>query len=187
MNIFGIGEVELLIVLLIALVIAGPKRMIQWAYVAGRWVAKARKMWSEVSVLIQQELKDAGVDVEIPKELPTRASVMRTVETAMKPLAEPVKEALNEVRSVENEFKSTGKQAQKQIDGIRSDLKQGTSITNGSGSKPDTATTATPPPGSPDTPAGDSGTGQQDKGGTVGRFGTWSGTGNGSNGTEKQE
>jgi sec-independent protein translocase protein TatB len=124
MNIFGIGELELVIVILIALVVAGPKRLIQWAYVAGKWVAKARKMWSEAMGLIQQELNASGVDVNLPKEMPTRASIRRGVESTFKPLVDPVKGAMDDVKSVGSEIQNTAKEAQQQVSGARTDLQR---------------------------------------------------------------
>lgn len=158
MNIFGIGEIELIIVILIALVVAGPKRMIQWAYIAGRWVARARKMWSEAVGLLQQELDQSGVDVKLPKEMPTRASIRRGVESTLKPLADPVRGAINEVKSVGTEVQNTVKEAEQQVSAARTDLQR-------------------PPAASPVKPA--NGTkaveGESDKKDSSG-FGTWSGS-----------
>ena len=36
MDILGIGGGELVLIVLVMLVVAGPKRMIQWAYIAGK-------------------------------------------------------------------------------------------------------------------------------------------------------
>ena len=74
MNILGVGAAELVAVLLIMLVFAGPKRMIHWSYVLGQHVAKFRKIWSETVDLVQKEFDDAGVDIKLPKEPPTRKS-----------------------------------------------------------------------------------------------------------------
>ena len=75
MNILGVGAAELVAVLLIMLVFAGPKRMIHWSYVLGQHVAKFRKIWSETVDLVQKEFDEAGVDIKLPKEPPTRKSV----------------------------------------------------------------------------------------------------------------
>lgn len=103
MEILGIGGAELIAILIIMLVVAGPKRMIQWAYIAGRYAAKARAMWAETMTYIQKEFKDAGVDIELPKEVPTRGSLNRQinkqVEKAMSPVTKPVQDALDETTS----------------------------------------------------------------------------------------
>ncbi len=100
MNFFGIGGWELIAFLLIALVVAGPKRMIQWAYVLGVYLAKFRAMWAETMKLVQKEFQNAGLDIEIPKELPTsRAAIRQQVNRAIKPITQPIEETMGEVNS----------------------------------------------------------------------------------------
>ncbi len=67
MNILGVGPGELVVVLILMLVVAGPKRMVQWAYHIGRYTAQLRTMFQETMNVIQKELAESGV--EIPKEL----------------------------------------------------------------------------------------------------------------------
>ncbi len=62
MNILGIGVPELIIIFVLLLVVAGPKRMVAWAYIAGRELAKLRAMWSETMGMIQRELQEAGFE-----------------------------------------------------------------------------------------------------------------------------
>ena len=100
MNIFGIGGMELGLILIIMLLVAGPKRMIRWAYVVGTYTAKFRKMWEETVDYIQKEVDEAGLDIEVPKEIPTRATLNREIGKMMKPVTAPVQEALDEVGSV---------------------------------------------------------------------------------------
>ena len=100
MNIFGIGGAELVLILLIMLIVAGPKRMIHWSYILGQYVAKFRVMWSETVDLIQKEFDEAGVDIQVPKEIPTRQSLNKQINKAMEPVTRPVKEALDEVDTV---------------------------------------------------------------------------------------
>ncbi len=64
MNILGVGPAELVIVLVLLLVVAGPKRMVQWAYIAGRYMAQLRAMWQETAQMLQQELEQAGIEPE---------------------------------------------------------------------------------------------------------------------------
>lgn len=100
MEILGIGGAELIAILIIMLVIAGPKRMIQWAYILGTYMAKLRAMWAEVMSAVQQELKESGVDVELPKDIPTRGNLTRQinqqVQKAMSPVTSPIEETLKE-------------------------------------------------------------------------------------------
>ncbi len=98
MNFLGVGALELLAILLIMLVFAGPKRMIHWSYILGQHVAKFRKIWSETVDLVQKEFDEAGVDIKLPKEPPTRKSLNRTVTEAVKPMTQPVQDSLDEVK-----------------------------------------------------------------------------------------
>ena len=98
MNVLGVGAWELVAVLLIMLVFAGPKRMIHWSYVLGQHVAKFRKIWSETVDLVQKEFDDAGVDIKLPKEPPTRKSLNSAVTDAVKPMTNPMQETLDEVK-----------------------------------------------------------------------------------------
>jgi Sec-independent protein translocase protein TatA len=97
-NIFGIGGAELIIIILIMLVVAGPKRMILWAYIIGQYVGKLRKMWEEVVDVMQQEVDAAGLDIDIPKELPTRQNIAKAVTQAVKPYTDTVQKELEEAQ-----------------------------------------------------------------------------------------
>ena len=98
MNILGVGAWELVAVLLIMLVFAGPKRMIHWSGLLGQHVAKFRKIWSETVDLVQKEFDEAGVDIKLPKEPPTRKSLNSAVTDAVKPMTKPVQDSLDEVK-----------------------------------------------------------------------------------------
>jgi len=105
MNVFGVGAWELVAILLIMLVFAGPKRMIHWSYVLGQHVAKFRKIWSETVDLVQKEFDDAGVDIKLPKEPPTRKNLNRSLTDAVKPMTQPVQDSLDEVKKDMETFK----------------------------------------------------------------------------------
>lgn len=100
MEILGVGGAELIAILIIMLVVAGPKRMIQWAYVLGTYMAKLRSMWAEMMTIVQKELKESGVDVELPKEIPTRGNITRQVnqqvQKAISPVTKPLEDTLKE-------------------------------------------------------------------------------------------
>lgn len=103
MNIFGIGGAELVLILIIMLVVAGPKRMIQWAYVLGKYVAVLQKMWSQAAAALQKEFDDAGVELEVPKELPTKGDLQRSITTAIQknvPLNEVTDELGKDIATV---------------------------------------------------------------------------------------
>lgn len=113
MNIFGIGTAELILIILIMLVVAGPKRMVRWAYYLGQFMGKLRRMWVDVAKVIQKEVDEAGIDMKIPKELPTRQNLgkyinelakpyAKELEASMQDIQKPVEEALTEVDKAVN-------------------------------------------------------------------------------------
>lgn len=110
MEIFGVGGAELVAIFIIMLVVAGPKRMIQWAYVLGQYTAKARAMWAETMTYMQKELNDAGVDVELPKNIPTRgtlnAEIGKQVQKAVAPISKPLQETIDATKAEVKQIKS---------------------------------------------------------------------------------
>lgn len=105
MNIFGVGGAELVAILVIMLVFAGPKRMIHWSYVLGQYVAKFRVIWSQTVDLVQKEFDEAGVDIKLPKEPPTRQNLNRSLSEAVKPMTKPLQESIDEVKKDVDTFK----------------------------------------------------------------------------------
>ena len=62
---FGIGTGELMVIIAIAILVIGPKRLLQIAQTLGRLTRRGREFWSEVMKTIQtelQETKEAVVD-----------------------------------------------------------------------------------------------------------------------------
>ncbi len=110
MEIFGVGGTELIAILIIMLVVAGPKRMIQWAYILGTYTAKLRAMWAETMTYVEKEFKQAGMDVELPKTPPTRGSLNKTlneqVQKIAAPVTKPVQDTLNEASSELKQIKT---------------------------------------------------------------------------------
>jgi Sec-independent protein translocase protein TatA len=92
MNIFGVGGWEILFIFIIMLIVAGPKRMLEWAYIAGRYTSKLREMWAKMMDTIQHELDDAGVDMKMPKDL-SRDSFKRMADEAMRPISDEYRKA----------------------------------------------------------------------------------------------
>ncbi len=99
MNIFGVGGAELVLIIVIMLIVAGPKRMIRWAYVIGQYVGKFRVLWEQMVDVLQDEVDAAGLDVKIPKEIPTRATIAKTASDIIKPYAETLESAADEVKN----------------------------------------------------------------------------------------
>ena len=89
MDILGVGGWEFVAIFLIMLVVAGPKRMIQWSYTLGKYVAQLRQMWAETAEMLQKEFDEAGVDVKVPKDIPTRATINQEIGRALTPITKP--------------------------------------------------------------------------------------------------
>jgi sec-independent protein translocase protein TatB len=98
MELFGIGGLEFLLVIIIAMVVAGPKRVVQWAYLIGKFLARVRRIWSEMMLVIQQEMKDAGMDVELPKTPPTRQSINQATRNLLKPYVKDLDDASKDLQ-----------------------------------------------------------------------------------------
>ena len=105
MNILGIGGWEFVAILIIMLVVAGPERMVKWARIWGRYVAWAWGAWTDIMEQLQKELDDAGVDVQLPKKPPTRQSLNRAASDMVKPVLQPVQNAVDEVKAEMNQLK----------------------------------------------------------------------------------
>lgn len=75
MEIFNIGILELLFILLLAFIILGPKKAVELAGEVGRWVKDFVKspFWKEI-VNTSKDIKD------IPRKLMDDAEVQRTIE-----------------------------------------------------------------------------------------------------------
>ena len=91
-NILGIGLPQLILVFGLSMLLFGPKKMIQYAYQAGRWISQLRVMWEEAAKNVQKEFHEAGLD--LPTDLPIRggridigAAAMRIVEQSATPPA----------------------------------------------------------------------------------------------------
>lgn len=99
MDILGIGGWELVAIFIIMLVVAGPRRMIQWSYTLGKYVAQLRKMWAETAQMLQKEFDEAGVDVKVPKDIPTRGDINREIGRALTPVTKPIQETLDATKT----------------------------------------------------------------------------------------
>jgi Sec-independent protein translocase protein TatA len=103
MEIFGIGMGELVLIFIIMLLVAGPKRMIRWSFLLGQYVGKAQKMWAEVAKSLQKELDDAGAGVKVPTSIPTRNTIQRDLARSLEGFAKPISEPLNTMKQEINE------------------------------------------------------------------------------------
>jgi Sec-independent protein translocase protein TatA len=123
MNIFGVGGPELIAILIIMLVFAGPKRMIHWSYILGTYISKIRVIWSQTVDLVQQEFDEAGVDVKLPKDLPTRQNLNKSLTEALKPVSQPLQDSLNELNDDVNVVKEVSNELRNQKVSVMSNKK----------------------------------------------------------------
>ena len=127
MEIFGIGGFEVALVIIIALVVAGPGRMAVWARTLGRWVSKMRQLWSITAAQLQRELDDAGVDFKVPRDIPTRRAIVQelsrssTVAEFRKPIDE-VQSALKEGQDAVREVSDTLRGPVKEVRAVRNEV-----------------------------------------------------------------
>lgn len=93
--------------------------MLQWAYYAGRMMGQLRVMWRDVMKTVQAELDEAGVDIQLPKDL-NRQEIARSASQIVKPFTEQVekaaKEYQSEVKKIEDEYKREVRQLDTQIE-----------------------------------------------------------------------
>lgn len=150
MDIFGIGGWELVAIFIIMLLVAGPKRMIAWSYTLGRWVATVQKMWRTTAEQIQKELDAEGIDIKVPRDLPTRNSIRKEAGRLAQPFTKPIQDEMDAVKRDIDEVKKT-------TDSVR------------------TGTVAAPAPKPAAAPAANGNGKPEDK--PTGEFGSWSGGG----------
>lgn len=105
MDILGIGGWELVVVIIIMLIVAGPKRMIAWSYTLGRYIGMIRGMWAETAKQLQRELDESGIDVKVPTNIPTRQTLNNEIRRAAAPLTKPLQESLDTVKATVDETK----------------------------------------------------------------------------------
>jgi Sec-independent protein translocase protein TatA len=161
MNILGVGGWELVLIVVIMLIVAGPKRMARWAYVAGTYIAKFRAMWAETVDVLQKEFDDAGVGIQIPKDIPTRGSINKQAAKVVEEFTRPVKETMDKATADIGEIKKatavTAQAASKTTNGVKPAAASANNTKNKS-----------------DEPKSNSDFGTW-SGGSSGEFGTWSG------------
>jgi sec-independent protein translocase protein TatB len=83
---FDIGWSEMLVILVVALIVIGPKDLPRVARSVGRWVAKGRAMAREFQDAIEDMAREAELD-KVKKEIEKvgRTDVGKTIERAVDP------------------------------------------------------------------------------------------------------
>jgi len=141
MDILGVGGWEVVAILVIALVVAGPARMLRWSYVLGQFFAKLRVLWAQAAASLQKEFDEAGMDIQVPKDVPTRQTLRRDLTNMVNPLLRDVREPLDE-------FTEEVRKTRAEVRGVITSLKP----LKGSGSMSDPMGTRPAKPAEPTTP-----------------------------------
>lgn len=86
---FDIGWSEMAIILVVALIVIGPRDLPRVARTMGRWVAKGRAMAREFQVAVEDMAREAELD-KVKKEIETAGStnVGKTIERHVDPKGE---------------------------------------------------------------------------------------------------
>ena len=137
MNIFNIGGMELLLIITIALIVAGPKRIAIWAYQLGVWASKLQNLWSEFANTLQKEMDEAGFDVQIPRSPPTRDQITRSVQEFGREISKaaeaPIEEVKKEVEGIKTSLEAENSAIRREVNGTngvqRADMRRRGSAT----------------------------------------------------------
>jgi len=112
-NFLNIGASELIVIIAIAILAIGPRRMVQIMRTLGRTAGKLRRMSSEFMGLVNSELRDTGLDPETVKgQLDGEATVIegqvKTTSTEAKEAALSLKQ---EIGSLQAELQAAATEA----------------------------------------------------------------------------
>jgi hypothetical protein len=110
MNILGVGSLELFLIIMITLIVAGPKRMLVWSNIAGRYFVQARILLGKMVEQAQKELDENEIPIQLPRQLPTNPTELaRLTKESLKPLEKPLQQATKayerEIKKVDDEIR----------------------------------------------------------------------------------
>ena len=63
MELFGVGAMEILVIALLLLIVAGPKRSAEWARQAGEYMREIRIMWQRMMQDLRSEIGDDANEI----------------------------------------------------------------------------------------------------------------------------
>jgi Sec-independent protein translocase protein TatA len=142
MDILGVGIPEVILIFLIMLIFAGPKRMAQWSFMLGRETAKLRREWAKARQIIRKELEAAGFTEEEIQELKNMPEmVKKTTRTALNPVSEISKQAGGEIKKAmeASALTAAGEELKEQTEAINAEAKKSEAFSSEAPQKPEEA------------------------------------------------
>jgi len=92
---FDIGWSEMLVIVIVLIVVVGPKDLPKVMRMAGRWAAKARNMAAEFQNSLQDMAREADLD-DVQREIKSIAST--DVKTILRDTVDPTGEMANQMQ-----------------------------------------------------------------------------------------
>ena len=114
MEIFGVGAGELIVIIMVMLIVAGPKRMIHWSYIMGQYMGRLHGLWRETAIRLQQEFDESGVDIRVPQTIPTRQNLQQELQRAISARNKPLEELKAELNTTRREIQAVNSEASSQ-------------------------------------------------------------------------
>jgi sec-independent protein translocase protein TatB len=142
MELFGVGALEALLVLVITLVVVGPQRFPEIAREGGRWVRKARRFTAEVTA----ELREAYVELE--EEVRAEGEELRSVREIGEEVRSGLQESATDIRRIGRDAGDAASVATTTSDATPAD-EAGDADLTAAKSDGDPATTVPAPPAQP--------------------------------------
>jgi Sec-independent protein translocase protein TatA len=100
-GIFGVGIAEMLIIVIVILVVGGPKNAVKWARELGLMMAKVRKMWASMVKELEKDMGEEAKElVKVTQELRQGVTDMRTAPQKV------IREATKMIEETEKEVKA---------------------------------------------------------------------------------
>jgi sec-independent protein translocase protein TatB len=79
---FGVGPLELAVIVIVAIVVFGPERLPEFARQAGRFVREAKKMANAAQTQLREELGPEYADLKLT-DLDPRVAIRKAINEAM--------------------------------------------------------------------------------------------------------
>lgn len=104
MQIFNIGPLELMLIIILALVVLGPEDMVKYSKTAGKWVNKVihSDTWKsvvntsrEISEIPKKVIREAGIEEELREINDLTKRVDQSIKEAINPQSSNVKSPLS--------------------------------------------------------------------------------------------